>query len=93
MRADEVGRIVHRMLEEQVRQGNPRDPEVFVTMLTADLEQGGFLWSRSLEGLSYWGSVMSREGDEKRLLRSVFKAMAEIETAQETPQEIIDIDN
>lgn len=40
MRADEVGRIVHRMLEEQVRQGNPRDPEVFVTMLTADLEQG-----------------------------------------------------
>jgi hypothetical protein len=49
--------IQDRMLDEQERQGYPRNVKEFEEGVT-----GGFLWSRSVEGGAFWTKVL-RDGD------------------------------
>src|SRR5690554_5247692 len=50
--------IQQRMLDEQVRQGNPRNAEVFEKKITADEDQGGFCWIKSAEGYAFWDRIL-----------------------------------
>ena len=50
--------IQERMLDEQVRQGNPRNAEVFEKKTKADAQQGGFLWEQSVEGHDFWSKII-----------------------------------
>src|SRR5690554_650428 len=51
--------IQERMLDEQVRQGNPRNAEVFEKKTTADRSQGGFTWALSEEDHNFWSNILS----------------------------------
>ena len=50
--------IQEKMLDEQVRQGNPRNAEVFEKKITADEDQGGFYWIKSAEGHAFWDRIL-----------------------------------
>jgi len=50
--------IQERMLDEQVRQGNPRNAEVFEKNITALPLEGGFLWGSSVEGSDFWAEII-----------------------------------
>ena len=45
--------IQQRMLDEQERQGYPRNAKKFEKGVT-----GGFLWRLSLEGVAFWGKIL-----------------------------------
>lgn len=50
--------IQQRMLDEQERQGNKRDAEVFERMTTAHASEGGFSWPRTVEGYTFWEKII-----------------------------------
>ena len=50
--------IQQRMLDEQERQGNKRDAEVFKERVIADDRGGGFAWEDSEEGLDFWKKII-----------------------------------
>ena len=50
--------IQQRMLDEQERQGNPRNAEVFKERVIADDREGGFAWEDSEEGLDFWEKII-----------------------------------
>ena len=50
--------IQERMLDEQERQGNKRDAEVFVECIYSARLQGGFLWAQSVEGTDFWTEIL-----------------------------------
>jgi len=50
--------IQERMLDEQVRQGNPRNAEVFEKEIMATPQEGGFLWAQSVEGFDFWNRII-----------------------------------
>ena len=50
--------IQQRMLDEQVRQGNTRNAEVFEKEIMATPHEGGFLWARSVEGFDFWNRII-----------------------------------
>lgn len=50
--------IREKMLNEQVRQGSPRDSEVFEVDVTAGSPDGGFVWSLSVEGYDFWSEII-----------------------------------
>ncbi|HHV42292.1 MAG TPA: hypothetical protein GXX72_05550 [Clostridiaceae bacterium] len=52
--------IQERMLDEQVRQGNPRDAGVFEVNTTAGVSEGGFLWELSEERYDFWAEIIRR---------------------------------
>ena len=54
--------IQRRMLDEQERQGNPRNAEVFKEDIEAGVLRGGFTWEKSVEGLDFWLEIIL-EGD------------------------------
>src|SRR5690606_37509340 len=45
--------IQQRMLDEQVRQGNPRNTKVFEKTITACSSEGGFTWEQSEERFDF----------------------------------------
>jgi hypothetical protein len=47
-------KIKMRMLDCQVEQGNPRNPEVFSNYLYACKDEGGFDWWQTIEGDEAW---------------------------------------
>jgi len=51
--------IQEHMLDEQVRQGNPRNPEVFETKIWANKRLGAFNWSESVEGYDFWDEIIT----------------------------------
>lgn len=53
--------IQERMLEEQEKQGNKRDPDVFRKILRADEEGRGFNWDETDDGPKFWISVLTEE--------------------------------
>ena len=59
--ADFPKRVVQAMVDEQVRQGNPADPSVFVREPTAGRSQGGFAWSESTLGFSWADIIQGKE--------------------------------
>ena len=50
--------IQERMLDEQVRQGNPRNAEVFENNTIANTRMGGFTWSKSVDGYGFWDRII-----------------------------------
>ena len=50
--------IQNHMLDEQVRQGNPRNAKVFERYTMACFSEGGFSWSRTVEGYTFWEEII-----------------------------------
>ena len=50
--------IQERMLDEQVRQGSPRNAEVFERDIKTDVFAGGFDWVESVEGYGFWAEII-----------------------------------
>jgi hypothetical protein len=50
--------VQERMLEEQVAQGNKRDPSVFEDAKNANALRGGFDWDKSPEKAVFWHNVL-----------------------------------
>ena len=50
--------IQQRMLDEQERQGYPRNAEVFEKEIMATPQEGGFLWAQSVEGFDFWNRII-----------------------------------
>lgn len=50
--------IQERMLDEQERQGYPRNAEVFEKAASASPFEGGFLWAQSVEGFDFWNRII-----------------------------------
>ena len=50
--------VVEKMLEYQVKQGNPRDITVFENLSIADYHMGGFTWDDTTEGYTFWSEVI-----------------------------------
>ena len=51
--------IQQRMLDEQERQGNKRDAEVFEEYIMAGARAGaGFFWAESVEGYAFWEKII-----------------------------------
>ena len=50
--------IQQRMLDEQERQGYPRNAEVFERRTTAPGREGGFNWSKSVDGFDFWDRII-----------------------------------
>lgn len=53
--------VVQKMCEEQVKQGNKFDPDVFAMDLFACKFNGGFDWGDTEQGIDYWKTVISDE--------------------------------
>src|SRR5690606_27103987 len=51
--------IQQRMLDEQERQGNPRNAEVFEEYITAIPSDGGFAWAKSVDGYDFWNKILT----------------------------------
>ena len=50
--------IQQRMLDEQERQGNPRNAKVFEEEMAVGADEGGFVWAESVEGYGFWASIL-----------------------------------
>ena len=50
--------IQERMLDEQVRQGNPRCAEVLEEHIASHAREGGFIWGRSVDGYDFWEKII-----------------------------------
>ena len=53
--------VVQEMVNEQVRQGNNADIEVFQKRVYANCVIGGFDWSNSVMGEDFWDDVLSHK--------------------------------
>ena len=53
--------IVDKMLEYQVKQGNPRDISVFESIPNAEICFGGFTWRDTIEGVNWWSEVIDNK--------------------------------
>lgn len=50
--------LVDKMIEEQVKQGNKADVEVFQKNATIDAEDGGFDWYKTDDDMYFWQEVI-----------------------------------
>lgn len=50
--------LVEKMIEEQVKQGNKADVDVFQKNATADAEDGGFDWDKTDDDIEFWQEVI-----------------------------------
>ena len=53
--------VVEKMLEHQVKQGNPRNRAVFEKKILEGSSGGGFLWSATPEGDVFWRKVIEEQ--------------------------------
>ncbi len=57
--------VVRKMVEEQIRQGNKADVEVFQKLSNVDKKHGGFEWEDTEDGYEFWNNVIIyKEFDE-----------------------------
>lgn len=56
---DFPARVVELMLKKQVEQGNREDISVFQRKCDASLIEGGFNWSRTVEGTPFWSKIIN----------------------------------
>ena len=90
--ADFPKRVVQAMVDEQVRQGNPADPSVFVREPTAGRSQGGFAWSESTIGFSWADIIQGKEFHlihKKKKPREKPRCPDSAPRTEATPHEII----
>lgn len=50
--------IQQHMLNEQVRQGNERDAEIFEIDASTGAFGGGFTWNKSVDGYKFWEEII-----------------------------------
>ena len=50
--------LVEKMIEEQVKQGNKADAEVFQKNASTDAEDGGFDWDKTDNDIDFWQEVI-----------------------------------
>ena len=50
--------VIQKMVDEQVRQGNPADVSVFQEQKHKDSPRGGFDWYKTTDGEDFWGRVV-----------------------------------
>lgn len=50
--------IVEKMLDEQVKQGNPRNIKVFEDYPYSNIDRGGFSWKDTVLGYRYWYDII-----------------------------------
>lgn len=50
--------VVEKMIEEQVAQGNYPNVEMFQKYVTADTENGGFDWDKTIDDIDFWREVI-----------------------------------
>lgn len=50
--------LVEKMIEEQVKQGNKADVEVFQKNASTDAEDGGFDWDKTNDDIDFWQEVI-----------------------------------
>jgi hypothetical protein len=50
--------VVEKMIEEQVKQGNCPNVEVFQKYITADVDDGGFAWNQTEDGVEFWIEII-----------------------------------
>lgn len=53
--------VVEKMIEEQVRQGNEPNVEVFQKFFAADVENGGFNWEDAEDGYRFWQQILEAD--------------------------------
>lgn len=53
--------IKEKMMAHQEAQGNPRDWKVFKDCISADGRIGGFTWSKTPEGWSFWNDIIEHQ--------------------------------
>ena len=63
--------VVQEMCEEQVKQGNKFDPEVFAMDLFACKYSGGFDWGDTEQGIDYWKNVIRKNVISKKNFTSI----------------------
>ena len=51
--------IQEKMLEYQVRQGNPRNPDIFRKKISTNKFGKGFHWWNTSEGKTFWNLVIN----------------------------------
>ena len=51
--------VVEKMIEEQVKQGNCPNVEVFQKYNKADRKRGGFSWGNTDDGMDFWSTVIN----------------------------------
>lgn len=51
--------VVEKMIEEQIKQGNCPNVEVFQKYNRADRKGGGFNWSNTDDGLGFWQDIIN----------------------------------
>ena len=56
--------VVEKMIEEQVRQGNCPNVEVFQRSVTSEVEGGGFDWYDTDDGMDFWEEVIANSNFE-----------------------------
>lgn len=56
--------VVEKMIEEQVRQGNCPNVEVFQKDATFDVEDGGFDWNKTDDDMDFWEEVITERNFE-----------------------------
>src|SRR5690554_522594 len=50
--------IQEKMLDEQVRRGNPRNAKVFEVNIAGPGREGGFNWAQSVDGYAFWEKII-----------------------------------
>lgn len=70
--------VVELMLDEQERQGNPRNVAVFQKKADAGYFEGGFTWGKSVKGPMFWSSIHNGHKFEIAIPESKVKASKEV---------------
>jgi hypothetical protein len=91
--------VVKKMLEEQVKQGNPKNINVFEESKTRGVTVGGFTWADTDEGHDFWEDVINDEmfsvffarypKKTKKLKIEKVKPVEEVTHITDFPEEIV----
>ena len=53
--------IQEKMLEEQVKQGNPYNKNIFIRVISTGYSNKGFDWEDSKDGYYFWDEILRNE--------------------------------
>lgn len=85
--------VVELMLDEQERQGNPRNVAVFQKKADAGYFEGGFTWGKSVKGPMFWSSIHNGHKFEIAIPESKVEASKKaVEKPVEKPEQSEEIE-
>lgn len=71
--------IVHRMMCNQVSQGNQEDITVFQSKVDSNRNNGGFNWKETPEGTGFWAKVINQHFIDKEIYNRTASAYPPLE--------------